>query len=298
MEANLSVELTKQQYAPVFKAAKFGRTISTIVGVSFIGIVITGVISLKAYHLDSIYIKNPDPRLSVDFFFVAYIPFDTTDIVTYGTIFALQLYVSVMSTGIHLILDSFVVMLILHICGQLELIQLSVMQLGEHVTQDGTSFQVVLRRIVKRHQFICQFVNSLEKLFNFPWFVELVSCTLMFCFQGYNVLKLLHSDQFGVFQVGFIIFSTFGILTQFLLNCWAGECLISQSSKVGYAVYCSKWYELHPSQARSLMLIGFQNLRPLKLTAWKFSILSVKLFLKVMKTSFSYLSVLLVMTDF
>ncbi|XP_011301055.1 odorant receptor 46a, isoform B-like [Fopius arisanus] len=189
-------------------------------------------------------------------------------------------------------------MLILHCCGQLKLVELSLTQLGINYVKNGQSFQVVLRHIVKKHQSVCQFVKSLEKLFNFPWFVELVGCTLMFCFQGYNVLKLLHADGSGVFQIGFIIFSTFGILIQFLLNCWAGECLISQSSKIGYAFYTSQWYTLRPSDARSLMMMGFQKTRPLTLTTWKFSVLSIRLFLRVMKTSLSYLSVLLVMTDF
>ncbi|XP_063978378.1 uncharacterized protein LOC135163110 [Diachasmimorpha longicaudata] len=53
MKTNLSVELTKQQYAPVFKAAKFGRTISTIVAFSFVCVVITGVISLVVFPIHS-----------------------------------------------------------------------------------------------------------------------------------------------------------------------------------------------------------------------------------------------------
>ncbi|THK33249.1 odorant receptor 4 [Diachasma alloeum] len=297
MEANLSADLTKEQYAPVLKLAKFGRTISIIVGLSAVGVVITGVVAMKLYHLDSLYIKNPDPRLSVDFFFVAYLPFDATHIISYTTVFALQLYVSVISTIINLNLDSFVMMLILHICGEMEVVEVLLSHLGDGI-EDRRGVQLELKRIVRKHQMVCQYVKNLEKLFSIPWFLELTSCTLIFCFQGYNVLKLVRTDQFGVFQIGFIIFSTSGILTQFFLNCWAGECLLSRSSRIGYSFYRSKWYELRPSETRPLLMIGFQKTRPLTLTAWKFSILSIRLFLQLIKTSFSYLSVLLVMTDF
>nr|WHS04406.1 odorant receptor 3 [Psyttalia incisi] len=112
------------------------------------------------------------------------------------------------------------------------------------------------------------------------------------------MLQLLRTDQFGLFQLGFIIFSTSGILTQFFLNCWAGECLLSRSSKIGYSFYRSQWYKLRSADTRSLLMIGFQKTRPLKLAAGKFFTLSMRLFVQVMKTSFSYLSVLLVMTNF
>ncbi|XP_011301056.1 uncharacterized protein [Fopius arisanus] len=50
MREDLSTELTQEQFAPVLKAAKFGRTISTIVGMSFVCVVITGIISLVLYQ--------------------------------------------------------------------------------------------------------------------------------------------------------------------------------------------------------------------------------------------------------
>ncbi|XP_063978373.1 odorant receptor 4-like isoform X2 [Diachasmimorpha longicaudata] len=259
MENDLSTELTEKQYTLVFKTAKMARTISMFIGIGTICVVITGIVSLKLYHLDSFYIKNPDSRLSTNFFFVAYLPFNTTSIVIYTTILSIQFYVSVISTGIHLILDSFVVMLILHICGQLQVIHETLTHLVKDIFGlEKENFKIAYQAVLIKHQSVCRFTRSLDELFNFTWFLELLNCTLTLCFQVYTVQK---------------------------------------SAEVGFAYYRSKWYTLFPSDARSLMMIGHQGLRPLTLTSWKFSILSQRLFLQVMKASFSYLSMLLVITD-
>ncbi|THK33250.1 odorant receptor 4 [Diachasma alloeum] len=297
MEDDLSTELTEEQYTPVFKAAKIARTISMFLGIATISILSTGIVSLKLYHLDSFYIKNPDPRLSTNFFFVAYLPFNTTSIITYMMILSIQFYISVISTGIHLILDSFIMMLVLHICGQLQVVQESLTQLVKGILGfEKLSFQVAFRAVLMKHQAVCRFTKNLDALFNFIWFLELFSCTLTLCFQGYTVQKLLHSDQSTIFQMGFPLCSTLGLVSQFFLNCWAGEYLMSESAEIGFAYYRSEWYTLVSSDARSLMMIGHQGLRPLTLTTCKFSILSLRLFLQVMKASFSYLSMLLVLT--
>nr|WHS04448.1 odorant receptor 45 [Psyttalia incisi] len=282
MKEDLSRELNEVQYTRVFRASRIARMISIFIGIGTICVVITGVVSLKLYHLDSFYIKNPDPRLSMNFFFVAYLPFNSTSIVTYMMILSIQFYVSVMSTGIHLVLDSFVVMLVLHICGQQEAIQQSFTELVQDILGlEKVSFQVVLKDILRKHEVICRFIRNLDELFNFTWFLELFSCTLTLCFQGYTVKKLLHSNQSSIFQIGFPLCTTLGLVSQFFLNCWVGEYLTSQSAEVGYAYYKSEWYTLFPSDARSLMMIGHQARRPLSLSTWKFSILSLSLFLKV-----------------
>ncbi|XP_011301057.1 odorant receptor 22c-like [Fopius arisanus] len=301
MEADLSLELSKENYKPVFETAKIARTISIFLGTCTICILITGIFSLKLYQLDSFYIKNPDPRLSINFFFVAYLPFNSTPIITYMTVLSAQFYVSVISTGIHLVLDSFVVMLVLHTCGQLGVLQESLALLcacGNDKSDFGTgNFRRAFQKIFIKHQAIGRFTRNLDSLFNFTWFPELFSCTLTLCCQGYIVQKLGRGDQSSMWQIGFPLCSTLGLVTQFFLNCWAGEYLTSQSAEIGYAYYRNEWYTLKSSDARLFLMIGYQATRPSTLSTWKFSILSLRLFLQVMKASFSYLSMLLVITD-
>ncbi|XP_063978369.1 odorant receptor 4-like isoform X2 [Diachasmimorpha longicaudata] len=297
MEEDFSKNLTTIEYTIVFGTAKTGRMISIFLIASAFCNVIAGIIAMKLYHLDSLYIKNPDSRLSLDFFWVTYLPFSTEDFIPYITVFVLQLCASSIS-GFYFIFDSFVVMLILHVCGQLKLIQISLKHLGESLTlTEGRNLRMTLGNIMEQHQRACRFARNLEQSFNLAWFYELTSCTLTLCFQTYIIQKLLHANQTSIFQMGFPICAAVGILMKFFLNCWAGEYLISQSSEIGCSFYETDWYKLPPADARLLMMFGHKKMRPITLTTAKFSILSFRLFVQVLKTSASYLSMLLVVAD-
>ncbi|THK33247.1 odorant receptor 22c-like [Diachasma alloeum] len=297
MEEDFSKELTKIQHTAVLRTAKIGRIISIFLITSSLCNVIAGVIAMKLYHLDSLYLKNPDPRLSLDFFWVSYFPFSTKNIIIYILVMSLQFFASAI-TGFYFIFDGFVVMLILHICGQLELIQISLKYLDEAVTvTEGRNLRIAFASIMEQHQRAHRFVNNLEQSFNLTWFLELTTCTLTLCFLGYIVQKLLHTDQSSIFQMGFPICAVLSVLMKFFLNCWAGEYLISQSSEIGYAFYQAEWYKLSPADARLLMMFGHKKTRPFALSTAKFSILSLRLFVQVLKTSASYLSMLLVVAD-
>ncbi|XP_011301059.1 uncharacterized protein [Fopius arisanus] len=50
MKANLKRELTGEQYPPVMAFAKFGRTISIVVALSFVCVVFTGVVAMLTCH--------------------------------------------------------------------------------------------------------------------------------------------------------------------------------------------------------------------------------------------------------
>ncbi|XP_011301054.1 odorant receptor 22c-like [Fopius arisanus] len=295
MEADLSQRLTDIKYLAVLRTARIGRIISIVLTSGTFCILITGVIATKFYHLDSLYIKNPDPRLSLNFFWVTYLPFSTENTISYVTVLSLQLLASLMA-GFYFIFDGFVVMLILHVCGQLQLIQISLQHLVDNLPLIR-DLRVTLRKIMEHHQRMHRFVSSIDQCFNMMWFLELTSCTLTFCFQGYILLKLLRADQSSTFQMSFPVCAAIGLLSKFFLNCWAGEYLISQSSEIGSAFYEAQWYKLVPSDARSLMMIGHKKIRPFTLSTAKFSVLSFRLFVQMLKTSGSYLSMLLVVAE-
>ncbi|XP_063977355.1 uncharacterized protein LOC135162634 [Diachasmimorpha longicaudata] len=281
MEEDCLEELSTIQYTAVLRTAKIGKIISLFLILSGFCNVIAGAIAMKLYHLDSLYIKNPDPRLSLDLFFASYFPFSTKAIIPYVLVLSLQFLAAAM-TSFYFIFDGFVVMLILHICGQLELIQISLRNLKKSSTlTEGKNLQMTLGNIMKQHQRAIRFVHNIEESFSWTWFLELATCSLTLCFLGYTVQKLMETDQTSIFQLSFPICAVLSVLMKFFLNCWAGEYLISQSSEIGYAFYESKWYKLSPTDARLLMMFGHKKIRPITLTAAKFSILSFGLFTQV-----------------
>ncbi|XP_063978366.1 odorant receptor 22c-like isoform X2 [Diachasmimorpha longicaudata] len=297
MKEDCLKDLSTIQYAAVLKTAKIGRIIALFLIFSSNCTIVAGVIAMKLYHLDSLYIKKPDPRLSLDFFWVSYLPFSTETMMPYVLVLSLQFLASAI-TGFYFIFDGFVVMLILHICGQLKLIQISLKNLKDTLTRTkGKNLQMTLGSIMEQHQRVIRFAKNLDESFSLTWFLDLATCTLTFCFLGYIVQKLMHTDHSNIFQMGFPICSVSCVLIKFFLNCWAGEYLISQSSEIGYAFYDAEWYKLPPAEARLLMIIGHKRTRPITLTTGKFSTLSISLFVQVLKASASYLSMLLVVAD-
>ncbi|XP_063978367.1 uncharacterized protein LOC135163103 isoform X3 [Diachasmimorpha longicaudata] len=189
MKEDCLKDLSTIQYAAVLKTAKIGRIIALFLIFSSNCTIVAGVIAMKLYHLDSLYIKKPDPRLSLDFFWVSYLPFSTETMMPYVLVLSLQFLASAI-TGFYFIFDGFVVMLILHICGQLKLIQISLKNLKDTLTRTkGKNLQMTLGSIMEQHQRVIRFAKNLDESFSLTWFLDLATCTLTFCFLGYIVQK-------------------------------------------------------------------------------------------------------------
>ncbi|XP_011301212.1 odorant receptor 13a-like [Fopius arisanus] len=292
MENDWAVPLSEERLNVMLEMAKIGRRISIFSGSMAYAANTIGIVVQKLYNLEAQHIPNPDPRLVTDLFWIVWLPYNTTNPISYAVSFVLQLYSSVYAALFYFIFDSFIVMIVLHLCGQLGDLQISLQHLHENDIHKST-FQVRLKRIVQKHEKLVRLAEDLENYFNFVLLLQLLGCTLMFCFQGYGIIRLLTQGTLNLFQVAFAITVVFATAVHFFFCCWAGEILVSQSTSVGLAVYNCQWYRLPPSEARSLVLIGLSKFRPLKLTAGKFSVLTFNLFLHVLKTSMSYLSMLL-----
>ncbi|THK33244.1 putative odorant receptor 85e [Diachasma alloeum] len=292
MESDWAVPLSGERLKVMLEMAIIGRRISIFSGSMAYTANSIGIVVQKWYNLEAQQIQDPDPRLVTNLFWIVWLPYDTTNGINYAVSFVLQLYSSVYAALFYFIFDSFIVMLVLHLCGQLGGLQVSLRHLHETDVHKVT-FQTKLRNIVRKHEKLVRLAGDLEESFNFVLLLQLLGCTLMFCFQGYGIIRLVTQGTLNLFQVGFAVTVVFATAVHFFFCCWAGEFLVSQSVSVGYAVYNCEWYKLPHLEARSLILIGLSKLRPLELTAGKFSVLSFNLFLNVLKTSMSYLSMLL-----
>ncbi|THK33246.1 odorant receptor Or2-like [Diachasma alloeum] len=300
MECDWKNPISNEQYRTMMRMAKIGRQISIFSGLTVYSGNSFGVVVQKWYNLESFYIQQPDPRLTLNLFWVAYLPIDTSKNINFAVSLLLQFYTSFIGSLAYFVFDSLIAMTTLHVCGQLDCLKLSFAQLCENEnTEKPWKFQKDLRRIVQRHSELIRSVAenhfSLDNSFNFVLFLSFIGCTLTFCFQGYAIIRviLLDTGKLNFFQVAFSATVTMGAISHFFICCWMGDLLITQSTAVGQAYYKNVWYKLPHQQARSLMIIGFKNFRSLQLTAGKFVPLSLNLFLKVIKSSMSYLSMLL-----
>jgi len=76
-----------------------------------------------------------------------------------------------------------------------------------------------------------------------------------------------------------------------------GRYLKSQMEDIGYTIYQIAWYEFPMKLTRNLVFIFMQAEGPAMLQAGNFIVVNLSTLVNILKTSFSYLSVLRIMLD-
>nr|KAF7432432.1 hypothetical protein H0235_005356 [Vespula pensylvanica] len=315
MEEDWKEVTRKEDEKKMMKQAKFSRILAS--SASFICYALMGVYAVKRFLT-----MRTEGRL---LFLTAYFPYETMTSPKFEFTILGQMIGLVYYTTAYTTVDTFVAMLILHVCGQLsrlqnELIDLNSIKLHR---QEARTFEQIRRHdrgpiqrnapfpntwlylsIVHRmfprtsgkiprnakirlaHLFISEFFSrSLAKCKLFP---DLIKYLHEYEFQ----LMVDDGEQVPVLELFFFTFYIIYVLLQLYLYCYVGEQLWSESTEVARAAYECKWYELLPNEARSLILIIRRSRSPLRLTAGKFCIFNHELYSSVLKTSMGYLSVL------
>ncbi|KAF7410497.1 hypothetical protein HZH68_004878 [Vespula germanica] len=251
---------TKEDEKKMMKQAKFSRILAT--RATFICYALIAVYAVKRCLS-----MRTDGRL---LFLSSYFPYETMTSPIFELTFICQVIGSVYYTTAYTTVDTFVAMLILHVCGQLSRLQNELIDLNSSTKKD---FHFKLSYIVKRHEHLNSRSSAKYKLFP-------------------DLLMAGEVEEMPLVEIFFFGFYIFYVLLQLYLYCYVGERLWSESTEVARAAYECKWYELLPNEARSLILIIRRSRSPLRLTAGKFCTFNHELYSSVLKTSMGYLSVL------
>ncbi|KAL2739229.1 odorant receptor 13a-like [Vespula maculifrons] len=207
----------------------------------------------------------------------SYFPYNVQSAPNYElTIFA-QTLAAWCVGGVYTSVDTFVATLVFHVCGQLKNLKQRLRDL--RCEKDNEEFYVKIAQIVKKHDSLNRFVNTIENNFNEMLLLQMVGCTVQLCVTCFLALLALGGNN-GIIlvQIAFFAFYIAYILLQIYLYCYIGEELISESIGIMDAAYECKWYHLSPNEARLLMIIMIRAKVPLSITAGKFCSFSHKLF--------------------
>ncbi|KAG7199412.1 hypothetical protein KM043_014041 [Ampulex compressa] len=196
--------------------------------------------------------------------------------------------------------DTFLAVLVLHLCGQLNVLRIALKNLVDATKEKNFSkFQEKLRFIVRRHDQLYRFAIVVEDCFNLTLLVQTVISTTMFCLTGYRMLTSVDEQQQDVPLVGLIFYIIHVIYTMLhlFIYCYIGETLLVQSTGIAESAYECNWYDLPPKKALTLSIVICRSRISFQITAGKFSPFSLQLFSAVLRTAAGYLSVLLAMAD-
>ncbi|XP_057329422.1 odorant receptor 13a-like [Microplitis mediator] len=288
---------SKEEYKVMLKTAKISRIISVtstiITNTLFIAFVFfkiwIGMQLMKRTDLD--------PRLSVGLLYPGYLPFDSRIMMYFIPTWTAQCFATCFSMTAYAAFDTFVSCMVLHICGQLAVVGISLKNLiNDDVKVDSKVFWNKFSEIIKHHEEINKLGLMIENSFNSILLPQMFVCTVTFCLQGFAMITSFIDPSAGKISILEMLFSivyVFYTVMHLFVYCYVGDYLSFESTLIGQSYYKSNWYELPVNKSRSLMFIGHRARRPLLLTAGKFCAFSRNLFLAVLKTSFGYLSMLL-----
>lgn len=86
-------------------------------------------------------------------------------------------------------------------------------------------------------------------------------------------------------------------LTQLTVYSFIGNYLKSQMEEIRFSIYQSAWYDFPAKLMKNLVFIFMQTESPVTLQAGNFITINLSTYMSILKTSFSYLSVLRIMLE-
>ncbi|XP_035741500.1 odorant receptor 13a-like [Vespa mandarinia] len=227
-------------------------------------------------------------------YYRAYFPYDTEIFPNFELTLIGQITAELYAANSYTAVDTFMTMLMLHVCGQFSSLRKNLTQL---CSESNKNFPIDLARIVEKYDTLNRYAETIEDRFNGMLLMQMLGCTVQLCVQSYQATSALVDDDQGLLLVQlffFVIYTTY-VMLHIYLYCYVGEKLFSEGTKMAYAAYDCNWYNLPPKDARCLTIIMCRAQISSRITAGKFCSFNHKLFGNILKTSIGYLSVLYAM---
>ncbi|XP_076544625.1 odorant receptor 13a-like [Osmia lignaria lignaria] len=277
---------TEEERETMINNAKVGRFIS-ILGSILTGTMMTMNIILRSFII--ITCDKNETRADHLAIYPGYFPYDIrkTSLCIFTNVG--QAIAAYITTIAYTSIDTFIGILVIHICGQFEILKTKLERLmgDEDCGRDAEQIQKELVWIVKRHEDLNQSAAKIEECFNILLLMQMLLGTTQLCFQGFIFFSIVLKNDIGLLSgqiLYFILFVLF-ILVHIYIYCYIGEKLLVQNREMSVSAYESNWFNVSPSESKCLLFIMQRSHRPLRLTAGKFSTFSIELFSTVNNTS-------------
>nr|AZQ24922.1 odorant receptor [Aphidius gifuensis] len=187
--------------------------------------------------------------------------------------------------------DVFLFTIAMHICGQFQILYNSMDNINNYKNYQQQRF--IVKNFVIRHNQLLIMLKNFEKICNKIIFCEVMGNTFLICISGFIVLQSFDFSQnkleFGLVVRMFILF------LQLFLYSYAGENLTNRAKNLQSVIYNSSWDDLSPKIIKDMTFIILHTQYEFYLTAGKMQNMNLSNFKNIVKSIFSYLSVLRLM---
>ncbi|KAF3054317.1 Odorant receptor 151 [Nylanderia fulva] len=253
------------------------------------------VIIIPYFHIPFRHLSNLTDR-NKPLPFQTYYLYDTDKSPQFELTFLTQAIALFQALMIHFGVQTFLIFMIFHICGQLENFKNQMLNL-----LPCKQFNTTLSSIVITHLRLIRYVNNTENIFTSIMFLMVLQFIITFCLCGYllltffndgNVINMTNISQLSYMAVGVIF-----ILIQTFLYCLGGDLITEHYDEVFRSICDLKWYKLERRQAKNLILPMLVTEKPFCITAGKIFPLTMSTFCSLLKTAAGYISLLLTMQN-
>ncbi|XP_011152922.3 odorant receptor 22c-like [Harpegnathos saltator] len=280
----------------MLKIARRGRSLSLRCYMScMITVMFYVIFNLIKFHRT---LHQPERKLIYHF---AY-PYDYEKSPNYEITFFIQMSCGAFTAIVNSSVDSFVSILVLHVCSQLINLRTTLNKTIDKLAEKSISssrFRRSLTAIVVRHEHLIRSVERINNCYSTVLFIHMIAATFQLCFETFQIFTIItdKNANVSIIKMAFLVFYVTIVLTHLYFYCYSAERLLTESTNIAYGVYECKWYDIPSRDAKDLMFIVYRSKIPLKLTVGKFGIFSLEMFGTTVKSSMGYLSAFLSMSD-
>ncbi|XP_076629846.1 odorant receptor 82a-like [Colletes latitarsis] len=207
----------------------------------------------------------------------------------YLVIFIMEYTMMLITTAGNLGSDGLFFGITFHLCGQAEVLKFEFKKFFDENEITANRFSV----LAKRHKHLLTLAEKLNDIICTILSIQLFTSCLLICTTGFQFIVSLNVRNMVMVMKTFILMGT--VLMQLFAYSYMGEYLKNQMEEIGYAAYCSSWYNISSYLSRDIVFVLRKSQDPVCLRAQQFFVVNMQTYISIVKTSMSYLSVLRLM---
>ncbi|KAJ3663621.1 hypothetical protein Zmor_007865 [Zophobas morio] len=221
--------------------------------------------------------------------FIAWFPFDYSKPPYFELVYFYQILCTIYLCLVHVSVDTTIFGLKVCIGCQFDMLSDNLRRFASVAdgSQNGTPLENLIKCVIHRKE-ILKFVESCGQYFNMILFWHLIisGVSIGITMFQLTLLKPLSSEFLSILWYGIAITS------EISMYCWFGNEVKVKSNLVSYAAFESDWTSLPNDVKRSLMIFTQKLIEPLRISVFNLFDLSLETFKRIMKTAWSYFTLL------
>nr|XP_022910154.1 odorant receptor 4-like [Onthophagus taurus] len=229
--------------------------------------------------------------------FSVYVPFDTS----YSPVYEIFYFVKGYSLMLHAMAntskDSIVVLIMAHICGQLDIVDDKLTKLKETALEKikngyqknlSDTMNELLIKSVQRHKLILNLNKEFNDVYTFAILAQFTTSVLIICVILYQISVLSVTSMVFFSMINYL----FCMMLQLSVYCWHGNEVILKSSHLYRSVYNIDWPDTSITFKKNMLYFMCNVKKPIKIYAGNFFEVSLESYMAILRSSWSYFAVL------